>query len=489
MDAVKRLALVSLPLALAVALVGLLLQRDDAVASRAAAPSFARDVAPILRAKCAGCHEVGGIAPFPFRNAADVASRAAVVVAAVESGRMPPWPPGPRSTAFVGHGARTLTAAQRNTVVRWAKGQLLRPGAPRDRTPVGEPPAADRRPLPGETARVLLPPAAYLPRGAEGAGDDYRCFLLDPQLTEDVFVTSARIEPGVAAIVHHVILFRVPPASLAAARALDRAAPGQGWSCFGGTGIGADARDAIGSLENAPWISAWAPGSGTQRLGGDLGIPLARGSQVVMQVHYNLANGPRPDRSRAVLTTVPASTGRTPVETVLLPAPVELPCPTGTRAPLCDRTAALAAQVGRYGSTAGLIPVGLLLLCGKNAATPVGGPTTFCDRRIDRPTTIRAVAGHMHLLGRSIQIVLNPGTARERVLLEIPRWDFHWQGSYALVKPVQAAPGDVVRVTCTHDAELRSKVAPPSARAPRYTLWGEGTADEMCLGILQVTRG
>ena len=26
-------------------------------------------------------------------------------------------------------------------------------------------------------------------------------------------------------------------------------------------------------------------------------------------------------------------------------------------------------------------------------------------------------------------------------------------------------------------------------RAPRYVLWGEGTTDEMCLGLLQVTRG
>jgi hypothetical protein len=26
-------------------------------------------------------------------------------------------------------------------------------------------------------------------------------------------------------------------------------------------------------------------------------------------------------------------------------------------------------------------------------------------------------------------------------------------------------------------------------KTPRYVLWGEGTTDEMCLGILQATRG
>ena len=34
----------------------------------------------------------------------------------------------------------------------------------------------------------------------------------------------------------------------------------------------------------------------------------------------------------------------------------------------------------------------------------------------------------MHLLGKSIRVELNPGTAR-KVLLDIPNWDFHWQNA------------------------------------------------------------
>ena len=201
-----------------------------------------------------------------------------------------------------------------------------------------------------------------------------------------------------------------------------------------------------------------------------------------MQVHYNLANGTRPDRSRAVLTTAPAGRGLTPLRTVLLPAPVELACRPGESGALCDRTAALFDQANRFGGDAALVPTGLLLLCGKDAAQPVAAPTTFCDRPVSEPTTIHAVAGHMHLLGRSIRVELNPGTARARLLLEIPRWSFHWQASYVLERPVRAEAGDVLRVTCRHDTSLRTG-------APRYVLWGEGTADEMCLGVLQVTRG
>ncbi len=483
----RRRGLVALGVAgaLMLPLLGALLLRGGAAEARTSpSPSFARDVAPIIRETCAGCHRIGGIAPFPFRTAKDVASRAPLIERAVRGRRMPPWPPGPRSPSLVGQEQRTLSARERNTLLRW-----IAAGARVDARSVGRPAPTSPKPRPGERVLRLTPPAAYVPRSVGGATDDYRCFLVDPKLAEDVFVTAARIEPGQTSLVHHVILFTVPPESVADATRLDAQAPGLGWGCFGGTGIPAPAGSGIGgSLDDAPWITAWAPGWGSDRFRDGTGIRLAAGSKVVMQVHYNLLNGRKPDRSSAVLTTVPASAGLDPIRTMLLPGPVELPCAKNESGPLCDRTAALFDLVRKYGQSAGIVPVGLLLLCGKDAASPPSGPVSFCDRRVSTPTTVHAVAGHMHLLGRSIRIELNPGTPRAKVLLDIPAWDFHWQAVYQLARPVTARPGDVVRVTCRHDATLRRLAEPAAARTPRYTLWGEGTTDEMCLGVLQVTR-
>jgi hypothetical protein len=477
------LAVVAAAGAVGLPLLGTVVLGGSAEARSGAAPSFTRDVAPVIRDKCAGCHRLGGIAPFAFRTAHDVSSRATLVAAAVQARRMPPWPPGPASPRYAGQRARTLTQTERDTILRW-----VRTGARVDGNRVGPPPVAETRALPGERTLRLTLPQAYVPRAGGGATDDYRCFLLDPKLRSDAFVTSARIEPGAPSVVHHVILFRVPAAGAAAARALDRGSPGAGWSCFGGTGV-----DAPGSgasvLDDAPWVAAWAPGWGAGRLPDGVGVPLPAGSRIVMQVHYNLLNGARADRSRAVLTTAPAGARLAPLETTLLPAPVELPCPRGETGPLCDRTTALLDLGRKYGQRNALVPVGLLLLCGKDAGQPPSGPVTSCDRRISRPTTIHTVAGHMHLLGRSIRVELNPGTARRTVLLDIPRWDFHWQAAYALAVPVRARAGDVLRVTCRHDASLRAGLSSAAARTPRYTLWGEGTTDEMCLGLVQVTRG
>ena len=62
----------------------------------------------------------------------------------------------------------------------------------------------------------------------------------------------------------------------------------------------------------------------------------------------------------------------------------------------------------------------------------------------------------MHLLGKSIRVELNPGTCGRPVLLDIPRWDFHWQTAYTLEEPVEAKAGDVLRVTCRFDPTRRT---------------------------------
>jgi hypothetical protein len=215
------------------------------------------------------------------------------------------------------------------------------------------------------------------------------------------------------------------------------------------------------------------------------GIRLARGSRVVMQVHYNLAAGQLPDTSAAQLRLAPGRRSYEALSTMLLPAPVELPCrPQHGDGALCDRAAALADVKERFGAEGSTADV-LHLLCG---GEPRAGETQSCVRTLGEPLTIHGVAGHMHLLGRSIRIEVRPGTPQARTVLDIPVWDFDDQGSRP-IEPITLQPFEQVKVTCRHVQWLRDKLPAFEGQPDRYVVWGEGTTDEMCLGMLQVTRG
>jgi mono/diheme cytochrome c family protein len=465
--------------------------RDTKTRTRPTAAPTWHDVAPIFADKCVGCHTPGGIAPFSLRNPRSAAAHARAILSMTRSGKMPPWMPGTDSPPYLDQSRRILTSAEKDTIARWVHGgaRIGQGGA--------LPPANAGSAAPGTTI-TLAPAKAYLPKAAVGGMDDYHCFLLEPRLTHDVFVTSAVIKPQQAGIVHHVILFEAAGEDAAQARQLNARSGGNGWTCFGGPGLSethpsadAAASDRLGA---PPWISAWVPGHTTNDAPTGTGVLLHAGAAVVMQVHYNLMHRPKRDRSRAVLRVVPAAgASLTPLDTMVIPAPVELPCPRGVRSQLCSRSVAVSEEARKYGYIASLIPAGLLYFCHKSLADYPSAPAnvsslmTSCDRRVNRPLRIYGVAGHMHLRGVDIRIVLNPETQRARTLLHIPNWDFHWQDAYYLGHPVDADVGDTIRVTCRFDnSATRQPIVHGKRLKPRYVLWGEGTTDEMCLGLLQV---
>ena len=152
---------------------------------------------------------------------------------------------------------------------------------------------------PGERRVTLAMPEAYTPSAPNGVGtDDYRCFILDPELARDAFLTGTNVLPGNPDVVHHVILFRVPPAQLDAAQALDDAEPGQGWTCFGNTGFGEGPQ-----LDDAPWLGAWAPGGEESVVSTGLRHPAGEG-------HPDRDAGAlQPARRRRRRTSPPPSSG------------------------------------------------------------------------------------------------------------------------------------------------------------------------------------
>lgn len=316
---------------------------------------------------------------------------------------------------------------------------------------------------------LSMPGGTYRPQAEAGGTDDYRCILLDPKISSDTFLSGAVLEPGNPNLVHHAILYRVDPAQVAAAEAKDASDPRLGWSCFGGPGLPGNS-DALGGLNSAPWVAGWATSGGEQRFADGTGQDMKAGSRLILQMHYNLLNGSGVDSTAVKLRVAPAGAHLQPLQTLLLPAPVELPCPANETGPLCNRTASIFDVVRRFGTEAG-----------RTVAQT-------CARPVTDTIQIRSVAGHMHLLGKSIQIDLERSNGTSQRLLDIKVWDFDDQRATVLANPVTVRPGDKLRVTCTHDATLRAKLPALAKLPPRYVVWGEGSSDEMCLGIVGFTQ-
>ena len=80
---------------------------------------------------------------------------------------------------------------------------------------------------------------------------------------------------------------------------MDATTDGDGWQCFGGSGL-VDGPDS--AVAATSYIGGWAPGRTETLIGDRTGYRLEPGSQIVLQVHYNLlATGGQAGPDRPVL--------------------------------------------------------------------------------------------------------------------------------------------------------------------------------------------
>ena len=337
---------------------------------------------------------------------------------------------------------------------------------------------------PRVTQIVLQAPTAYTPKAPPGGGtDDYHCTLLNPHLKKNAFITSIDFQPN-SPEVHHEITYTVPPDLATEAEAQNNG--GKGWTCFGESGLSGSS--SIRSLNGGtPWLTAWGPGHNISKEPAGTGAPMPAGSLVIVQEHYNLLAGDKPVRSKLTLNTVPSTTTLRPLRLDLAAAPPDVPSAAGVTGPMCSRSAELASVGQRFGAVQEELVDGLEAICGRNPTAPPIGDTTSCTWPIRGQGNIVELAPHMHLLGVGMKFVLNPGTPTQKTLLNVTNYDFHYQRGYDLSKPVPVSRGDTIGITCTYDPTEQQELPILRKVPPHFVTWGDGSTDEMCLGLIFMT--
>jgi hypothetical protein len=421
-----------------------------------------RDIAPVLAEHCGMCHNGTSTAPFSVLSYEAIDGWRLPIAGQVLAHTMPPfyaddtercevrfpWLDDPR-----------LTQDEIDMIVDWADG-----GAPEGDPSLAQPPPE----LP--SVDIVDPDRSTVMTSdvtVEGMFDSFICLTLDPELTEDVWMSELQVVPGNELIVHHALVYLDVNGESETLAGSD----GQ-YDCFGGTG-----------LTQAPTlIGAWTPGAVPFRTPEGAAVRLPAGSRFVMSVHYHPSPlGPETDDStmvdvkffegepswRAELqlegnVTAPMENGNG-----LQPGPNDLGMGPifGVPANVKDHTESMRVPLG----------------------------PEFNNSKL------WLVATHMHFLGTAQRIGIeraNPGDQPdEECLIESPRWDFAWQQLYMYDVSLDEAPtlaeGDILTLDCTYD----NTVSNPAVVAmmnefglnePIDVGLGEQTLDEMCLSFLGI---
>ena len=360
----------------------------------ASGPTWSEHVAPIVGARCVGCHRADAIGTLPLDTWASAADLAPDIATEVRARRMPPTLLHPATTCRPMRGeTHTLRDDEYATVLRW-----INVGWPEGRAGVRASPPPPPPPL-ARADHVARMPRAYTP-DASRAEDD-RCFLVDPGITADAYLTAYEVVPGAPRAVHHVSLFALASRDDArTAASLDARDDAPGYPCFGGAGI-----------DGATPLAIWKPGDAATQLPEGSGLPLRAGAPLVLQVRYTLANGAHPDQTAVRLQTAPT-----------VPAPAAMILVADAQLRLPPRTL--------------------------NARAQWEGPVAA--------RWVHGVAPVMLAMGRALRLDALDALG-DRCLLDLPRWDHHWAGLAFFQEPVALSAEARARLGCRFDTRARSE--------------------------------
>lgn len=395
-----------------------------ALASGADAPTFYKDVLPILQDNCQTCHRPGEAAPMSLMTYADARPYAKAIKNAVATGTMPPW------FATEGHfkNDKRLSPEAIRTLTAWIDSGATEGNAkdaPRPRK------FTDGWNIKPDIV-VEMPKPFQLP--AKGT-INYKFVLVKTNFDHDMWISAAEMRPGNNEVLHHGKVWVRPPGS----HWMENAVPGEAYEMetqrqFIGSNRGDEENDILGKFN---------PGLGAQNFdieGAAKFIP--KGSDLVFELHYT-TNGKAPTQDASK------------VGLVLAKAPPQR----------------------RYFFNAGPTALNLSIPPRDGNAEVASEITVMEDMKLVYAQP------HMHLRGKDFEMRLIYPTGESETVLK-GKWDFEWQQGYEFAKPIVMPKGTRMQAITHFDNSANNRFNPdPNQRV----LWGPQNWDEMSNVFIGVT--
>jgi mono/diheme cytochrome c family protein len=407
-----------------------------AALATAGPPTFYKDVLPVLQQRCQECHRAGEVGPMPLLTYADARPWAKAVKEAVLQHKMPPWSADPHYGKFSND--RSLTAAEIDTLVAWADSGA-KPGNPHDARPavafaagwtIGKP-------------DMVLDTGVDFKVPAKGTVE-YTYFVVPTGFTEDKWVKDIEVRPGNRAVVHHIVLYARPKGS----KFVAKAKPGEPFVPVDdddGPQKERPPQDDKGFLYGInsggfEMVGVYVPGGVAYRTLEGQARLIPAGADLIFQMHYT-ANGKEGlDRSKVGIVFANGIPTERVVNTFIANTSIRIPPDA--------------------------------------AAHQVNAKVT-----LQQEAKLQAVFPHMHLRGKAFEYTATWPSGEKETLLKVPKYDFNWQITYYLAKPIILPKGTQLEATAVYDNSRNNPWNPDHAKE---VYWGDQSWDEMLAGFVDL---
>ena len=397
-------------------------QGRGAAAGAANAPTFTKDVAPVLYKHCTNCHRPGEIAPMSLLTYEEARPWARAIRDNVVNGIMPPWHADPAHGKF--RNERRLTAEEKDVITRWVAA-----GAPQ-----GDPNNLPPKPTYAEGWTIGQPDAVLTMStdyAVPATGEvEYQYFEVPTNFTEDKWVQAIEIRPGNRSVVHHILVYARSPNMTMRTQAFRQInIPGP----LPPNMMQPNPEERQRAMRRGPLMAQTAPGTDPTVFPLGSALMVKAGTVLTFQIHYTTSGQPATDRSRIgfIFAKEPPTTE--------------------------VRTAAMMNP--RF-----MIPAGA-------DSHPVESGLEFLE-----DVTIYNLTPHTHLRGIRWQHKVTYPDGRTEIVLSVPKYDFNWQTDYQFVTPLKLPKGSKLQAVAHYDNSKSNKANPD---ATKDVYWGDQTWEEM----------
>jgi Copper type II ascorbate-dependent monooxygenase, C-terminal domain len=398
--------------------------QDAPNSAKPPAPTFYKNVLPILEDHCQSCHRSGEVAPFPLQTYEQAKPHAHEMAHAVAMKMMPPWFADPKYGHFANDAS--LTAEQIATIVAWANAS-----APAGNVHDAPPPRnwTQGWNIPQPDLDLRMPKPVEIPARGEV---EYTYEIVATHFAEDRWVQMSEFRPGSPAHVHHAVVYIRPPDS----EWLRHAPLGEPFTASTLT----DSEERRQAHETtSDLLLVYAPGSSPDEWPAGMAKFVPAGSDLVFQMHYTTNGSAGEDQTSIGLVFA--------------------------KKPPSQRVITL--QLNNH---ALIIPPGA-----DDFRVEVQGT-------LPNDATLLSLFPHMHLRGKRFEYDVVADDGSVEVLLRV-NYHFHWQLSYRLAEPRFLKAGTKLRAIAWYD---NSRNNPHNPDPDKTVTWGDQTSDEMMVGFFDV---